>query len=850
MLMKRLLALIAVIALMPAVSCHREMEKGAEDKSTTNPSYDPNSNTVKAQFVLSVSTDADQKTKTTADYVQYNKPFLGMESVHLLAYTLDYSNEAHGSFLYNPFKPSDTPGGADVPIAATRDYNLGSLFPQGAAPTRSVELSLPLGTNALLLYGTATKSSGSDDLQGKIKFDGNPANITSLHFDLQPRLTNTDAFDVGAYFFSNMLVYLAVSGLVNEESFWNHATGVEDRSYKFWYPNPQVIKEGDNIIYNAADSLALYYPNPSDQDKVSDTGAAVAPAIAFKSDSPFNGVEYTYYNGQLSWKQLGTMYDWEFDGDATTKSDELVKTAGGVKYSLSPLGESLGYAYSVLTTIKSKGTLEELRAGSAAAVRRVMEDLYAVVERCAAAEPTGWEEKIALLLAQEIQGRMNNFFKVDTDGFGFLRTSSGQPDIAALTDAISIHSNPSRWDSVSSIFPLYFDETYFEDGPNTGFPINVGLPGGAAILKCVRSTDQKTVDEFTYNKNIPAYGFGTDVAFPIENYRYPAELVYFGNSAIRTSTDVKKAADYPASILTWDNDASWSDGWSKYSTVKSDTRSVAMINNINYGTALLQSKVTFGASTLKDNREACTGEPDNEIATSYTEDQKGIFVTGVIVGGQADVMGWDLTRQPLNPSDPTITFNAGTGKYDNMVFKSGDESNEFDKLIYDKVLGTYKVGSTTEPIYTMVWDNYDATKGLNEQSDVYVGLELLNNTDEDFWGEMNLIRKGGVFYLIGKLDLAAAIEKARENNPDAFKNLDRKWDCYPPYDNDGNTVNAPRVFMQDYITTANLKLGVDCLKHAYVTVPDLRSSQISLGLSIDMSWTTGLEFDVEMGTLD
>ena len=848
--MKRLLALIGVIALLPAVSCHREMDNGTGNQSTTpNPSYDPETNTVKAQFVLSVSTEADQKTKTTAEYVQYNKPFLGMEAVHLLAYKLDYSNDTHGSFLYNPFKPSNTPGGADVPIPATRDYKLGALFPQGAAPTRSVELSLPLGTNALLLYGKATKSSGSDDLQGKVKIEGNASNITSLHFDLQPRLTSMDAFDVGAYFFSNMLVYFAASGLVNEQSFWDHATGETDKSYKFWWPHPQVVKEGDNVVYNAADTLAKYYPNPSDQNKASDAGT-VAPAMAFQSDSPFNGIEYTYYTGELSWKQLGTMYDWEFDSDATTKSDELVKTASGVKYSISPLGENLGYAYSVLTTIKGKGTLEELRAGSASAVKRVMEDLYAVVERCASAEPTGWEEQIALLLAQEIQGRMLNFFKVDVNGFGFLRTSSGQPDIEALTASISVNSNPDRWDAISGIFPLYFDETYFDTEVNTGFPINLGLPAGAAILACERKVSQKSLDQFTYNKNIPAYGFGTDVVFPIENYRYPAELIYYGNSAIRTSVDVKKAADYPVSILTWDNDASWTDGWSKYSSVKSDTRSVAMINNINYGTALLQSKVSFGAETLKDNREACTGEPDNEIPTSFSEDQKGIFVTGVIVGGQADIMGWDLTRQPMNPSDPTITFNSESGKYENMVFKSGTASNEFDKLIYDKAIGSYKVGSTTDPIYTMVWDNYDATKGLDEQSDVYVGLELLNNTDDDFWGEMNLIRKGGVFYLVGKLDLAAAIAKARESNPDAFKVLDRKWDCYPPYDNDGNTVNAPRVFMQDYITTANLKLGTDCLKHAYVTVPDLRSSQISLGLSIDMSWTTGLEFDVEMGTLD
>lgn len=52
------------------------------------------------------------------------------------------------------------------------------------------------------------------------------------------------------------------------------------------------------------------------------------------------------------------------------------------------------------------------------------------------------------------------------------------------------------------------------------------------------------------------------------------------------------------------------------------------------------------------------------------------------------------------------------------------------------------------------------------------------------------------------------------------------------------------------MTTANLILDADCLKHAYVTVTDLKSSQVSLGLSIDINWNTGLEFDVNMGTLE
>ena len=55
--------------------------------------------------------------------------------------------------------------------------------------------------------------------------------------------------------------------------------------------------------------------------------------------------------------------------------------------------------------------------------------------------------------------------------------------------------------------------------------------------------------------------------------------------------------------------------------------------------------------------------------------------------------------------------------------------------------------------------------------------------------------------------------------------------------------------MQDYETVINLILGQNALQHAYVTVPDLSASQVSLGLSVDIDWKSGLIFDVDMGTL-
>jgi hypothetical protein len=70
----------------------------------------------------------------------------------------------------------------------------------------------------------------------------------------------------------------------------------------------------------------------------------------------------------------------------------------------------------------------------------------------------------------------------------------------------------------------------------------------------------------------------------------------------------------------------------------------------------------------------------------------------------------------------------------------------------------------------------------------------------------------------------------------------------PPYDTDGKGIKERRVFMQDFLTTATFVINETSLQHALVAVPDLRSGQISLGLSVDLNWRTGINFgDVVLG---
>ena len=796
---------IAVLALS---ACKRE------PVATVNPTYDADANTVKAEFVLNLSTPAtNAATKTTSEFAQAgsNPTFLGMEAVHLLAYDLGERN-----FYY---VPTERDGETVKKFPATRDFDLGDLFGSGEVSaqkaSRSVTLALPLRTNAMLLYGKAKKTS-TDDLQGAVNTEGDVKDLSTIKFSLVPRLSSEDAFDGFTFLACRLLNSLICAGLVNETTFWQNPTGTQDRSYAFWWPIDA------NTPTDTKDDLGNPLANGATKDG------------------------YTYHKGQISWKQLGQMYDYAYDGSEATNPE----TIPSPNMALSPLGEALGEAYSVFTTVVQRDTYKELRAGSASSLLRTMEDLYTVVLKVATVDATGWEEYVSKMLAEQMIYRMNRVFDYEGSHLYYLRQKNangeGVPntvDLTAIKTVAESFGNPSEWSSNLTKVNLV-DDTFFPIGDNAGFPVNLGLPYGAACLSCTVVNDlndeKKTVDKFSYLKEIPAYGMG-EATFPIANYRYQPELMYYGNSPIRVSDSV--VDEYPLSVSAWDTDV-WS-GWS-IGRVASTTRSVAMVNHINYGTALLKTKVSYaeGLTALEDNNAYIhPGEKNNKIAVN-AKSNAGFVVTGVIIGGQPDVVCWDYTRAP---DDMNVVWKWNeeqqlfTDDNDNVITFN---NNKFDKMIYDKVVREtdYVIGHNNSDIYTMAWDNYDATLAADSQSDVYIALEILNDTGSDFWGELNLVRNGGTFYLIGKLDMATA-KKPASFNPAGLTNYN-----YPPFKTtDGSTVNAPRVFMQNYVTSANIVLGPKALQHAYLTMPDLRSSQISLGLVIDLTWQDGLEFNVSIG---
>jgi len=786
--MKKTSIILLSVLTLAALSCSKEVEE-----APVNPTYNAEKGEVTTQFVLNIAPGTTPKTKLGADVVQVNNPFRGISAAHILTFELDNDNKNNGEYYI--FKPGDDKA------VATRDYNLDHLAVAGEISaeqsSRIIELSLPLKTNALAFYALATKPSQGtmtdieyNNKYGKIATEGTGFNSTveDIKFSLISRLTDETAFTR----FGTLLARI-MTGVVKTEC-------KDNRAYAYWWPQDETSKTWKTRVGNIESGNIL---PADDEDRVAHEGTLV----------PGSTVDhYQYVTGNSTWKAMGDVYDINHDGNPDNNVNQ------------SPLEEVLGEAYSALITIRvdpNDATKVELRAGSAASVLKTLRDLNDVLSRVINATATSQAEQVAIETAKEIRYRIKQWFGSD-DGYKTINWKTIEEVVAAAAEFIP--------DYATSIAGTAFTQAYLPDNTTLsgGFPINLGLPMSTALLTVVEDPDPTVGKVFEMLDAVPAYGMGGG-SVPIADYRYAPEIVYWGNSGIRVNDLAKAKNEYPKTVENWANEAysAWS-GWSNNASVLSTTRSVAMMKQINYGIALLQTNVSYnnldGTVAYDNNSGIHSGESD----TAITIDGTSFKVTGIMIGGVREKIGWDFT--PI--IDPV--------------------NNKPNKIIYDHLseggLAIPASGNTT--FYTTTWDNYspqlDNTGAKvgdgrqQDQTDVYIALELVNNTGKDLWGELNIIRNGGTFYLVGKLNLTAALEGNTVTFPA------KKYCHYPPYDASGNTIEVKRVFMQDYMTVANVHFTRNSLKHAYVTVPDLRSSQISLGLNIDLTWNPGLSFSVDL----
>ena len=523
------------------------------------------------------------------------------------------------------------------------------------------------------------------------------------------------------------------------------------------------------------------------------------------------------YQGTLAWSDY---VEVNAQGKLKTKTTEVLV---GSTDPMCSLGEILGNAYVTFNTIGDN----ELRAGSGKAVARMIGDLYAVILRVSQAIPTSNYEAIAKEVGVGIQENIEAFF-------------ANPSTLCAFKD---ITSSTNKTSMLTSAGVATGDANLVTEDLNE-FPMNFDLPAGATILTIFKDTENDNNLTYAYMGSVPTYAMGgsttTTSDFDPKNYMYPPELCYFGNSPIRVTNDPHETADYPDGTSDWANDANakWT-GWDKDGHVLSSTRSVAMQNNINYGTSLLKTTIRYNTGILYDNNHAIQAARSgaNEQDATIDVTSAGQFeLTGILIGGQEQTMGW------------------------NYLAKAGANA-KFDCMVYDRDLPATAIPAydsenptaTSTPCFTTVWDNWDEHSKDGKQRDVYIALEFKNNSGKDFWGMNNLIRNEGVFYITAKLDPDAGLSTTDRSEGIIWPSTTNSTTAIlphalPPYDVDGNTIKQRRVFIQDYMTTANFVIGEKSLQYALVAVPDLRSAQISLGLSVDIQWSTGLIFnDVLIG---
>ena len=316
------------------------------------------------------------------------------------------------------------------------------------------------------------------------------------------------------------------------------------------------------------------------------------------------------------------------------------------------------------------------------------------------------------------------------------------------------------------------------------FPGKFKLPDGVATLSW-------TTGGFAYNtpENV-TIGTGNSV-----NYKkicYPAELSYFVNTTTMVSDkDMSNLSEFPA-YNDWTNPtgANWTGKSFSESAVENTTRTVGLKDPVQYSVAVLKSTVRCKEATLEDNAKEAGGFKANQ---SITVNDNSFPVTGILIGGQPASVDW---------------------KYEPA------SSETFENTIYDNVMNgspmyaKYASEVPTVGNYTLVFDN----KKTGAENSVYVAIELTNNSGQAFYGKDGIIQKDTKFYLIGILD------PNKEGLP--------------------KPAGVNRVFVQDYVTTANF--NIKDLRSAYNCIPDLRTSGINVGLAVDLDWKTGITFDVEI----
>lgn len=548
-----------------------------------------------------------------------------------------------------------------------------------------------------------------------------------------------------------------------------------------------VVQGQDQPIFRGMTNIRLVPFTSEIVDNPTATKTSIEPIALSNIESLQSGGSYKVYNDVDI--PVGVNH-FLFYGEATGSDVSLDNGSIIPSYEVGgwPLGQTVDNITFSLKPILGTGSVES----SQEKLAQMLTDIAGV----SGTKGTKWSDVTS--------GELKTYY----DNFITLKAGSANSIKAALQELYNsvMSGNVTDEDDLKAEIAKEITTTYFTaDGPTDGkytlewnesigdeiktFPNNLGLPDGSQQLTF--NTDEKKfsyVDPTTVqNGNIlqqTAYG----------KYVYPASLFYTVNTPIKVANQTLTSDGVYTGSPT-----SWNDVLTLYNNgggteVTASTQSIALENPIQYAVASLNLFVRFADTYIYDNGDKWpSGAPIGQIAVPIPN--AGFPLTGVLVGGQKPVK-WNFTT---------------TDTEDNAAW-----------TIYDASMGSAAVKKasaygTTPTAYTLALETKGVEESAKEGETVRIALEMKNDSGSDFVGADGIVPAGGKFYLVGEL-----VSSTTEGT-----------------DVDGQSL---KVFEQDHKTVA--RITINSLKSAYNCIPDLRSPKLELGLSVDLTWEQGLDYEI------
>lgn len=559
---------------------------------------------------------------------------------------------------------------------------------------------------------------------------------------------------------------------------------------------------------------------------------AVASGTSAWYDTTLANPTITYNNGTTTESYTVTTLRW-VDYATAGNDDNPVSPyftdSQGHPLAAAEMEKILGKAYVLMA-----GSRYAISGGSGSSTARLLADLYNIVAAGAEATPLSLPEAVAQVLCKKMKY-----------------------SIERLTDPIpNSITGERRWRAVQGLRSFMGGASNVADKFDINeFPANFHLPAGATttgagnpIIIPHEGGAPTVIPQITYTSAIDTLLNGGSSQANL--YTYTPELCYYGNSSIRTNNSNElNNGSYPTDYSQWYIPSSWAGKkWEQDGTaISNSTRGIAMTNSIQYGVALLSSKLVLTTATgLIDNGELLS----DQVKIINLDDVHYLRWTGILIGSQPEQVGWNYLLKKKNG----VAAGSNAIVYDkiNYCLVEGTTRDTCGINVTKEgfVGGSSTTGSDAFTNYTLLYDNVDPYADTDDaQGNVYVALEFENHLGQDFWGEQGLIRDGETFYLLAALTPNPNLTDLDERWNNIFKeNGGNNHYLLPPYDpTTGETRPIRRVFVQDIMTSVDYRMGYDALKHAYISIPDLRSAKISLGLAVDLNWQAGLNYETPLG---